>query len=172
MREHNTGGSERASGDLLVYFILHNMISVFFFFVFTVSMGIYVEQSLTLGYVFSKEFLELTTFQIFPISVISSIIGRITAFYAIKAGYAYDDRKRRIKRSMKRWSELNEGINKMGLKFLITALITSFFYSLGIVALLSYLVFDETTLLPLIIIYSGLKISTYFFVRWLVGSKL
>lgn len=60
----------------------------------------------------------------------------------------------------------------MGIKFLITALIISFFYSMGIITLLSYMVFDEITLLPLIIIYSGLKIGTYFFVRWLVGSKL
>lgn len=94
--------SERASGDLFGYFLLHNIISVFFFFVFTVSMGVYVEQTMTFGYIFSREFLELTVFQIFPISVISSIMGRITAFYSIKIYYKYVDRNRKVKRSMKR----------------------------------------------------------------------
>ena len=164
--------SERASGDLLGYFILHNMISVFFFFVFTISVGIYVGQDITLGYVVSSEFWELTVFRIFPLSVISSIVGRVTAFYVIKGYYKYVDRNRRVKRVMKRWSEMNKGINRMGIKFLITALITSFFYSTGVIMLLTYMVFDETTLLPLVLIYSVLKFSTFFFVRWLVGSKM
>jgi len=167
-----TGNSERASGDLLCYFILHNMISVFYFFVITVYMGIYVGQELVLGYIFSREFLELTVFEIFPLSVISSVFGRITAFYGTKGYYKYMDRNRKVKRSMKRWSELNKGINRMGIKFLITALITSFFYSMGVITLLSYMVFDETSLLSLIVIYSVLKFGTFLFVRWLVGSKL
>ena len=174
------GKSERASGDLLWYFITHNLISVTFFFLFSMSMGVYIEQGKVFGYtwiqvleyVFSKEFLELTVFQIFPLSVVSSILGRITAFYLLRGYYAYRDRKSKMKRAMKRWSELNKGINRMGIKFLITALITSFIYSLGIISMLSYAIFDENTLLPLIVIYTSLKIGTYFFVRWLCGSKL
>lgn len=171
-KSNYTGSSERVSGDLLGYFLLHNAISVFYFFVVTICMGIYVAQELTFEYVFSRDFLDLTLFQIFPISVISSILGRITAFYGIKGYYKYADRNRKIKRVMKRWSELNIKINRMGIKFFITALITSFFYSMGLITLLTYLVFDETTLLPLIVIYSVLKIGTHFFVRWLCGSKL
>lgn len=164
--------SERASGEMGVYFILHNMISVFFFFVFTINMGIYVGQDITLGYAISSEFWELTVFRIFPLSVISSIVGRVTAFYGIKGYYKYADRKKKVKRVMKRWSEMNSKINRMGIRFLITALITSFFYSTGVIMLLTYMVFDETTLLPLVLIYSVLKIGTFFFVRWLVGSKM
>jgi len=161
-----TERSERASGDLLLYFITHNLISILFFFIFTISMGVYVGQLLTFGYIFTIEFLELTLFQIFPISIISSIMGRITAFYVMRAYHNYYKN-----RATKKWSELNKGINKIGLRFLITALITSFSYSIGIIAILSYAIFNEVTLLPLIIVYSGLKIGVYFFVRWLVGSK-
>jgi len=163
---------ERASGDLFGYFLLHNLISVWFFFVFTIGLGIYIERDVTFGYVISSAFWELTIFQIFPISVISSILGRITAFYGVKGCYKYMDRNRKVKRTMKRWSEMNRGINRMGLRFLITALLTSFVYSIGMIIMLSYAVFDETTLLPLMIVYFSLKILIYFSVRWLVGSKL
>lgn len=175
-----TEKSERVSGDLLSYFLAHNIISVLFFFVFTIAMGIYARQEdlygfswiQVIGYLISIEFWELTVFQIFPISIISSIIGRITAFYSIKGYYRYKDRKQRTRRTTKRWSELNRGINRMGLKFLITSLITSFIYSIGVITMLSYAIFDENTLLPLIVVYSVLKIGIHFLVRWLVGSKL
>ncbi len=163
--------SERASGDLFGYFLLHNLISVAFFFCFTMCLGIYTERDMTFGYFISSEFWELTIFQIFPLSLISSILGRITAFFGIKGYYKYRDRKKKIKRTTKRWSEMNVKINRMGLRFLITALLTSFIYSVGMITMLSYAVFDETTLLPLMVIYFGLKIGIYLSVRWFVGSK-
>ena len=159
--------TERASGDLLLYFIAHNLISVLFFFTLTMSLGIYIGREMSFELIFSIEFLELTLFQIFPLSILSSILGRIGAFYTMRAYHNYYKN-----RATKRWSELNKGINKIGLKFVITALITSFFYAIGVIVILSNLVFDETTLLPLMLIYFILKITTYFVVRWLVGSKL
>lgn len=164
--------SERASGDLFGYFLLHNLISVLFFFWFTMSLGIYVERDFMFGYFISSEFWELTIFQIFPLSVISSLLGRVTAFYSIKGYYKYIERKTKIKRTTKRWSEMNRKINRMGLRFLITALLTSFIYSVGMITMLSYAIFDETTLLPLMVIYFGLKVGIYLSVRWFVGSKL
>ena len=170
-----TSKNERASGDLLSYFLYHNLISVLFFFVITISLGIYADKNVTdgytwiqvFGYVISSDYWQLTVFQIFPISLLSSVMGRITAFYLIRIYYNYYGN-----RATKRWSELNRGINRMGIKFVITALITSFFFTIGLITLLSVFVFDEKTLLPLMVIYSVLKIGTYFFVRWLVGSHL
>ena len=175
-----TGKSERASGDLLSYFLLHNLISVLFFFLFTIFMGIY--DSMTdvyglswielFGYLINQNFWELTLFKIFPLSVISSILGRITAFYSIRGYYVIKDRKRETKRVPKRWSELNTKINRIGIKFFITALITSFIYSFGVISVLSRAFFNEVTFLPLLIVYTLLKIGVFFFVRWFVGSKL
>ena len=159
-------GSERTSGDLLSYFILHNIISVLFFFMLTLGFGIYKTQNLTWAFILSSEFWELTIFNIFPLFVLSAIIGRITAYYIVKG---YNTWK---KTASKRWSELNKGINKIGIRFLITALFTAFFYSLSVISMLQFVVFDEDTLLTFILIYSGLKIATFYFVRWLVGSKL
>lgn len=172
---NNTGAGERVSGDLLSYFLFHNLISVLFFFAITINLRIYADKYVTdgytwmqvFGYVISSDFWELTVFQIFPISLLSSVMGRITAFFLIRMYYNYYGN-----RATKRWSELNRGINRMGIKFVITALITSFFFTIGLISLLSCYVFDEKTLLPLMVIYSVLKIGTYLFVRWLVGSKL
>ena len=172
--------TERASGDLLWYFLLHNLISVLFFFLFTIVMGIY--DSMTdvyglswielFGYLINKNFWELTIFNIFPISVISSILGRITAFYGIRGYYVIKNKNKETKRSLKRWSELNTKINRIGIKFFITALITSFIYSFGVISVLSRAVFNEVTFLPLLIVYTLLKIGVFYFVRWFVGSKL
>ena len=122
--------SERASGDLLFYFILHNIVSILIFFFFAWLTGIHTSRDFTLAFVFSSAFWELAIFNVFPLYVISAIAGRITAYYIIKGYNIWQ------KRAIKRWSELNREINKMGLRFLITALFTSFFYSLGVVALL------------------------------------
>lgn len=159
--------SERASGDLLWYFVFHNIISVIFFFISTFSLGIYTGRNPTLAFIFSFEFLELVLFRVFPLYILCGIIGRITAFYIMRAY-----QRSYQKRATKRWSELNKGMNRMGLRFLITALFTSFLYSVGIITVLQYAIFNENTLLTLIIVYSSIKIGTFFFVRWLVGAKL
>ena len=180
MKKHRTEKSERVSGDLLFFFGLHNLISVLFFFLFTYFLGVYAGREdvynfswiQVIGYLINSEFWKMTILQIFPILIITGLLGRVTAFYGIKGYYAVKDRNQETKRATKRWSELNTKINRIGIKFFITALITSFIYSIGIISLLSQAVFQETTLLPLIIMYSVVKIITFIGVRWLVGSKL
>lgn len=164
--------SERTSGDLLTYFIIHNSVSVLFFFLSTLYFGIYIGVDRLIGFVFQKEFWELAIFQVFPICVISSLIGRITAYYILKGSHNYRNRKRTIKRTPKKWSELNTGINKLGLEFFISALITALIFSLGLISVLQFAVFNEQTLLTLIIIYAGVKIGTHYFVQYIVGVKL
>jgi len=171
-RREVSGKSERVEGDLLTYFVLHNLISVIFFFLITVRLGIYVGRERLIGFVFQKEFWEMTIFQVFPIGVISSFIGRITAYYIMKGYHNYKNRKKKINKSMKKWSELNKGINRLGLAFFISALITSTIYSLGVISVLQFAIFSEETLLTLIIVYIGIKIGTFYFVQWLVGTKL
>ena len=176
----DTEKTERASGDLLWYFLLHNLISVLFFFMFTILMGIYdplidiygFSWIQVIGYLVNQNFWELVLFQIFPVSIISSVLGRITAFFSIRGYYMYADRKAKVKRATKRWGELNKGINRIGIKFFITSLITSFIYAFGMVSILSNAIFNQVTFLPLLIVYSVFKIGVFYFVKWLVGSKL
>jgi len=170
---------ERLAGDRLTYFILHNIVSGLIFFLVTIFMDVYVEKDYLLGYTWlqilvyliSREFWMLTITQIFPIMLISSVTGRIVTFYAIRWYVRYADRKTKVRRTTKRWSELNKGVNRMGIRFILTALIASFIYSIGVVVLLSNMIFEETAFLPLLIIYFCLKLGTYFFVRYIIGKK-
>lgn len=165
---------ERASGDQISYFLLHNITSSIIFIIITISVGVYIGYSTFLGYgwleiigyVFSVEYLSLV-FVIFGYAILSGIFGRILSFYIIKLYHKYYRR-----RSTKRWSEYNSGINRMGIRWMLAALITSLFYTIGIIAILSQAIFNEITLLPLMIIYFGLKIFIYLIVRWVTGSKL
>ncbi len=172
MRKSYSEKSERASGDLLTYFIIHNLVSVFFFFLLTLYFEIYIGADRLIGFVFQKEFWELAIFQVFPICVISSFIGRITAYYTLKGYHNYRNRKRAIKRTPKRWSELNTEINRIGLAFFISVLVTSIIFSLGLISVLQFAVFNEQTFLTLIIIYAGVKIGTFYFVKYIVGARL
>ncbi len=180
MKKHRTEKGERATGDRFTYFFLHNIISAIFFLITTVCMGVYINKDDLLAfdwvqvifYVTRKEFWELTLSQVFPVMILTSIIGRICAFYCIKLYYKYRDRKKGVIRATKKWSEMNRGINRIGIRFFITAVITSFIYTCGIVALLSNVMFNETLLLPLLVVYTGLKIGTYFFVRYITGRYL
>ena len=166
-----TEKGRRVSWDLLGYFLLHNLISMFFFFAFTIGLGIYAKREVTPAFFLSSDFWQLTIFQVFPISVISSIAGRITAFYCIKGYVRWGDRKGNSRRTTKRWSELNRGVNRMGLRFLITAFLTSIIYTTVSISLLSYMIFDEKALLPLMVTYFGIKTGIYLFVRWFVSSR-
>ncbi|KKN04918.1 hypothetical protein LCGC14_1092580 [marine sediment metagenome] len=159
--------AERISGDLYLYFILHTIFSILVFFIFTVGLFkiyIYEIKEITIGFLFGADFWELV-FQIFAMYIISSIMGRIAGYYAIK-GYC-----KRKKKAMKRWGELNSGINKVGLVFISSALLTSFLYSLGIIAILQDRIFDENSFLTLLGTYILLKLGVLFFVRWIVGAK-
>lgn len=159
--------TERVTGDALLYFFLHNLISVFFFFLFTVRLEIYDGTNVSVAFLFTLEFWEMVIFQILLFSIVSSIIGRITAFMLMKAYFKYG-----AKKSMKRWTELNTGINRFSLViFLLTALITSIVYSLGIIAILQDRIFSENTLLTLIFTYILFKTGVFFVVRWFIGSK-
>lgn len=172
MKKTHEEKSERATGDLLTYFILHNIISVFFFFLITIYFGIYIGKDRLIGFIFQYEFWEMAILQVFPICVISSLIGRITAYYILNGYHDYRNRKRTTQKTTKKWSELNTGINHLGLAFFIAALITSIIFSLGLIGILQFAIFSEETLFTLIIIYAGIKIGTYYGVQYLVKTKL
>lgn len=157
------GKTERATGDLLSYFILHNLVSMLMFFMLTIGLGTYVYKEFTLSLMFTEEFWNIV-FQVFWISVCGIIFGRATVFYAIRWYHSYKDR------TTKRWSELNRGINKIGFRLAISVFLSSIAYTMGLVIMLSDAIFDETKILPLMVVYLGLKIGMYFIVRWFVGK--
>jgi len=150
----------KTTGNLIAYFILHNLNSVTFFFLLTVNLGLYSEQT-----ILSIGFWELYI-EVFSISIVSSILGRITAYFLISLYHKYI-----TKRETMKWKQFNRGINKLGLRFLIASLISSLIYCLSITIIPISSIFDENTLITLILVYFGLKVFIYLGVRWMVGSK-
>ena len=162
----------RVTGDAVVYFILHNLISVFFFFLFTIRLEVYDATIMTFSDIFTLEFWGLVIIEVFFLSVVSGIIGRVGAYLSIKTYFYFRNQKRTKKKIMKRWGELHSGINEFNLIiFVLTSFITSLVYSLGVIAVLQNKIFDEESLLTLIGIYVMVKIGIYFLVRWIAKSK-
>lgn len=169
--------TERVSGDLLNYFVLHNVYSSLLFFLITFCVGIYAQQLEVydlggwelVSYIISSKFLEMaiqTTFILF----LCCVIGRIGAYYSIKAYLEYRDRKQQVIRATKRWSEYNQKINRMGFKWFISTIFTAIIYCLGAITILSIMLFNEKTLLPLLMVYVFVKIGVHFFTKWLIGK--
>jgi len=174
--QKQTQTTERVTGDALFYFITHNIISVAFFFFFTIGLEVYEIADMPIISLFSIDFMvdfwNMVIFDVFLFSVFSSIIGRILAFGIMKLYFYLRNKKRRRQKTMKIWSELNSGINRFNLMvFLITAFLTSIIYSLGVIATLNNNIFDESSLITLIVVYAMFKISIYFVVRWITKAK-
>jgi len=171
--------TERMSGDQMYYFFLHNIFSSLFFLIVTFCMGIYMEQKEVYGlsgfslvlYLLSSKFWGMVA-QAIVILIFCCIFGRITAYYTIKLYIEYSDRKQKVVRASKRWSEYNVGINRLSIKWFISVCLTAVIFCVGAIVTLSFILFDEATLLPLLTVYVGVKIIVHFVVRWFVGRFL
>jgi len=168
------GKVERVSGDALFYFCLHNLISVSFFFLFTLTLDVYSGLTIQFYTMFTQTFWRLVL-DVCLFSIISSVIGRITAFILMR-WYLSVRNKRKKKTTlivMKKWGELNKGINSFHLgAFLITVFFTSLIYCIGLVSILQNRIFNEdTSLFTLICTYILCKLSIHFLVRWLTRAK-
>lgn len=163
--DRQKGSSQRVVGDSIWYFCFHNLVSVSLFFIFTLSWGLYGEKNSNIGYIFSTDFW-LLFLQIFAISLISGIIARISVFIIMRAYYRWQGK------SMKRWGEISSGMNKIGLTFLLSTLLTALVFCLGLIAILQDRIFDEKTLLTLMFSYLIIKLGIFFIIRLLTEVKM
>lgn len=160
--------SGRVTGEAVLYFFLHNLISVGFFFLFTINLELYDGSEVSIAFLFTSEFWEMVIFDVLLFSVISSIIGRASAYGVMRVYFKYGKKNKQ----MKRWTELNSGINKFSLViFLLTAFITAVVYSLGMIFILQDRIFNEDSLSTLVATYILFKVGVFFLVRWFIGAK-
>ncbi len=153
---------ERVEGENLYYFTLHNMISGSLFLLITGLSGIWEVKTTNLFNLFTSEFIELI-FYLFTIYLVTGILGRVTAFFLMKYLLKMNEK------IMKKFWNINKGINKLGVVWLISILISSFIFALGIVALLQNAIYDKDTVFTLIgtyiivrvIVYLSIKIVSY-----------
>ena len=163
--------TERVEAEAISYFFWHNLFSVFIFFLMTMQFGLFKERNYSFSYIFSIDF-GLFVIIIFCFSLLAGFIGRLTAYIVLKAYFSWRNKRNRKIKVMKKFGELNSGINKISIAFFISAFITAVVFSLGVVLLLQNMLFDENTLLTLMATYLLLKIGIFFGIKLLVEWKL
>lgn len=157
--------AQRVEGEILWYLVFYNTISGLLFILITTSMGIYELKEDTISIILTSDFLFLI-FAIFVVSLITSIIGRIVAFFTLKFIFT------QYGKNMKRFGEINTGMNKIGMVYIISTLITTILFAFGAVAILENVIYDKTTVLTLFATYLILKITVYILVKLFFNFKL
>lgn len=150
----------RSDVDAISFFFWHNIISMFLFFMCTMSFGFYGARDRSIAYIFSLDFLWFILL-IFVCSMGAGLLGRLLAYILMKV---YFDWRGKV---MKKVGDLNRGINKISVAFFLSAFLTAVAFSLGVVIILQDKVFNQNSLLTLMGSYLLLKIGIYFAVKYL-----
>ena len=149
---------ERVEGENLYYFALHNMISGSLFLIITALSGIWEIRQTNILNLFTSEFIELVLV-LFAIYLLTGITGRITAFFLMKYLLKANDKV------MKKFWDANKGINKIGMVWLLSILLSSLIFAFGIIALLQNAIYDENTFFTLIGTYLIVRLIVYLFFK-------
>ena len=155
--------AERVSGDNIMYLFIHNIISVFVFFILTIQYGLYdIEKNDSVASFLSLHFWGLVLI-VFLYGVIAGLLGRLLAFILLRTYYYYVKKK-----SMKRFRGLNRGLSKINIGFFLASLFTAIFYMIGFLGILQIELFKEANLLTLMGAYVILKLIVLISVKLLV----
>ncbi|MCP4651530.1 MAG: hypothetical protein GY853_15820 [PVC group bacterium] len=156
----------RVEGDAIYYFAIHNLFSAVFFFAFTLGMDIYTQQTEMLSELLSFSFLELIL-TIFGLLLLSGIIGRFFAFFFLKAMFGIV-----IGREMKKFGELNDGLNKISFSFIIASFVSAILFAVGALSIVQSKIFGQMTFWTLVFTYVMIKVVVFVLVRLFSESKL
>lgn len=174
----NISGSKRIEGDKWYYFIIHSIFSGIIFFFFAINLGLLSNSSETISELISINFFFVILI-VFVVSVISSILGRVISYYFIKTIIVYVPRYISMKKNkpfnlkeMRRFWELNTGINKMGYLFLIASLLSSLFFSIGALTIVQSKIFGTSNIYTLVTTYFVLMVVVQVLARYLVQRRL
>lgn len=145
--------SDHLEGENLIFFAFHNLISGSLFLFITTFSGIWSLRRTSIFSLFTSEFIELI-FWLFFIYLATGLFGRFTAFLIMKYTLKYNGKV------MKKFKEINKGANKIGVVWVLTILVSSVIFALGIIALLQDAIYGKDTFFTLV--------GTYCIVRFLV----
>ncbi len=156
----NRRHKESTKGDKIIYTIIHNILSLILFFTITFALNLYGEKSSSIGFMFKREFWSMVI-QVFGVYIVAGVTARVTSYFIIK--YIFKD--------IRRFGDLNTGINKLSITYIITAFFTSIVFSLGIILLIQDVLFVTETIFTLIISYILAK-SIVIGIAWSITRKL
>ena len=156
-----------ARGDNIWFFIIHNLISAGFFFLFAYALGFF-DPITKFTDIFSSKFTRLLT-GVFVFSLLSSFLGWIFGYVVWKA-----IKEQIFHTSMKSMGDLSRGINRFpltNLAYYISTLLSTLAFSVGAMGIIEALLFTNYTYLTLFASYLFLKITIYVIVQVVVEAK-
>jgi len=163
IKKEKKNRAERVSGDNILYLFIHNIFSVFIFFILTISYGLYdIEKNDSVASFLSLSFWGLVGI-VFLYGVIAGLMGRLLAFILLRTYFYYVKKK-----SMKKFKSLNRGLSKINISFFLASLFTAIFYMIGFLGIIQIELFKEASLLTLIGAYIILKLIVLISVKLLV----
>lgn len=161
------GGPNTSKGTVLsdkyVYFGLHNLLSLLFFFLAALALGLFELRSDSISeYLFSTKF-PFAILLTFGISLASGILARILIYFLVmKPAYAW------FEYELKKWGDINTKLNSIGMSYYVETFISSFLFALGMMAILVNKltpVFEMSELSLTVIIYLAIKTGVLIFVK-------
>lgn len=75
-------------------------------------------------------------------------------------------------KTIKKFWEINTGMNKLGVVWVLTIIVSSVIFAFGIVALLQDAIYDENTIFTLIGTYLIIRLLIFLFLKMLAYFKL
>ncbi len=140
------------------YFIVHNIISMTFFFLTAYGIGLFDKQSETISDLFTNYYLPYFS-TVFFLLLCYGVLSRFITYFLIFVPwykYVYKDRVRPLG-----FWELNVGINKLSLGFVIASLISAFFFTVGSLYIIQKSFFKSHSFYALVGAYLIMKIITF-----------
>lgn len=155
---------ERTKGDGWVYYGLHSIIGSALFLFISLPFNLFKLYNGSISSLFTSDFL-LSLILVLSLSVGTNVFGRIIAYRLLSLIY--------MKTTTKTIKELNfnNGMNKMGMRYVVSMLISSLVFSLGVIYILESKIFGDNTLTSFTLTYIIIKLISYVFTVIFVASK-
>lgn len=149
----------KASGEERWFFVLHNLISMGFFFLVAYRLRLFSKQSYSLLDIISFDFLGFIGIVI-GLTILLAIFSRVLAYGIFYVSYKYA-----LKKSIKSYWSMNKGINEMtSYPYFIGVILSSILFAIGFVTLVQLKLFREQNMVTLIFAYLLIKIGVYVYI--------
>lgn len=153
------GRKGRFQGDRIYYMILHNTISMILFFWLAISMGLFERKTQFIQDLFTIQFIQLFIY-VFALTIFTGLISRGIAYITL-----YLIIVKWLKKNMKMIGEINKGIDAINFNYIISSMIASILFSIGALVILQDVLFNNNSILFVILSYGIMKVGVYLLVK-------
>lgn len=150
---------KRFNGERIYYFLLHNILSMIMFFSIAYAMDLFDSRAQSFQDVFYISFVELVVY-VLAINILTGIVSRFISYVVL---YLLIEKWR--KKKMKKFGEINIGIDAIDFNYILSNILGSILFSVGAVIIIQVVVFGEITVLSFVLSYLIMKIFVYVLIK-------